>query len=222
VGEDRKFGASTPDEGDRWAREDEDIAGEGMTPRKRKGPQKKHDWEAIRAAFVESSDRKSLRDLAQQFGVPRHATVHAHYRAENWEKQREAFRTKVVTKREQKTASKQADIEAKAIEIADGIMILHGYKVQGFHNKIKKARAIKNEKEREKAVDDILTSTDYVEYLKAHKLPDIGKYIRLMCGLPDSHIEITERDKKIAAVMWKARLEMMESGEDVDGVEGQE
>lgn len=190
-----------------------------MKEGKRRGPNNKYDWEAIRAAFVESSIRKSTRTLAQEFGVKRYVTVYAHYKAENWEQAREEYRNKVTAKREQKTSTKQAEIEAKAIEIAGGIMILHGYKVQGFHDELKEIRKIENRAKREAAVKAFMSSPDFVEYLKAHKLPDIGKYIRLMCGLPDSHVEITDRDKRIAAAYWKAHLELMESGDDDEGGE---
>ena len=50
-----------------------------MTPHKRKGPQKHHDWEAIRTAFVESPIRKSYRTIAQEFKVPNPITVYRHY-----------------------------------------------------------------------------------------------------------------------------------------------
>ena len=169
-----------------------------MTP-----PRKRSAWITMRERYI-SDESVTYASLAKEFGYSERCANQIGPFGKTSEKVRE------------KTSTKQADIEAKAIEIAGGIMVLHGYKVQGLHDKIKKAKAIKDETKREAAVDDILTSTDYVEYLKAHKLPDIGKYIRLMCGLPDSHVEITDRDKRMAAAYWKAHLDLMEKEADGD------
>lgn len=153
-----------------------------MTP-----PRKRSAWITMRERYI-SDESVTYASLAKEFGYSER-WIEKRASKEGWRKLRAnqigPF-GKTSEKVREKTSTKQADIEAKAIEIAGGIMVLHGYKVQGLHDKIKKAKAIKDETKREAAVDDILTSTDYVEYLKAHKLPDIGKYIRLMCGLPDS------------------------------------
>jgi len=156
-----------------------------MTP-----PRKRSAWITMRERYI-SDESVTYASLAKEFGYSER-WIEKRASKEGWRKLRAnqigPF-GKTSEKVREKTSTKQADIEAKAIEIAGGIMVLHGYKVQGLHDKIKKAKAIKDETKREAAVDDILTSTDYVGYLKAHKLPDIGKYIRR--GEPDSRSEAT-------------------------------
>ncbi|MBV6342439.1 hypothetical protein, partial [Candidatus Magnetobacterium casense] len=93
---------------------------------------------------------------------------------------------KVTEKLREKTANKQAEMEAKQIEIGHGIQMLHGHTVQHWHDKIKKAQRIEDQKKREAEFAAILHHPDLIEYLKANKLDAIGRFLKFMHGEPDS------------------------------------
>jgi hypothetical protein len=154
-------------------------------PRKRRGLQKHPNWEAIEADFVESPVRKSTRMLEAKYGID-HTVIHRHMVNGHWEERREAYRDKVRTKREQKTSTIQAEEEARQIEIANGIAILHGYRVQEWHDQLREARKITNPKKRAEAVGKVLSDPDFLDYLKVNNLDKTGRYLKFMHGEPDS------------------------------------
>lgn len=88
---------------------------------KRKKQRKKHDWEAIRLAYVTREDRPSQPKLAKEFKAPERE-IAERSRKEGWVKQREAHRRDIAEKVQRKLAQNQTKKELNRRKIVRSVL----------------------------------------------------------------------------------------------------
>lgn len=178
-----------------------------MTLRKRRGPQKRSNYPmmTMRDEYVHSPDGKdevTLEFLAKKYhcSLKHVKTVSSR---DGWVDQRAKWRTKGGQIGDLKSANKVAANRAKLASGALMMAMMIPAKYRPLVEKMQKAPAKDwmNEPEILK-----LSPSDYEKLIKVWLL---------LNGQADSHIEITDRDKRMAAAYWKAHLDLMEK--DVEG-----
>jgi len=156
-----------------------------MKMEKEKRKRSKYDWSTIRQEYIISPAGKNemtLEMLAKKRGC-KIGYLYQKSSAENWPKQREEYRRKVEVKTQEKAIETEAE---RRIRHAKIMRIIQASGITAIQNSDVKA-----------------TPRDTIEAVKMERAlyGETGENV---------HVEITDRDRKIAAAYWKARREQME------------
>jgi hypothetical protein len=160
-----------------------------MNVKKRKHKKAKYDWPAIRQEYIISpagKDEITMEMLAGKWGC-KLGYLYQKSSAENWPKLREEYRRKVEVKTQEKAAETEAE---RRIRHAKIMRIIQASGITAIQSSDVKA-----------------TPRDTIEAVKME---------RALYGETSEnvHVEITDRDRKIAAAYWKARREQVEDEAD--------
>jgi hypothetical protein len=180
-----------------------------MDKSKHKKP--KHDWEKIRLAYLQwpQGEEPSEREISRNFKVARE-TLRRRIKKNDWPKQRDEYWAKVRPKLDQEIADEQAKEIARTIEMVNAIDVLNGYYIKNIQAELKAIMAIPDPIERTAAVNALLERKEVRNFIGTNVIDKNARLKKFLRGEADTHVEVSDRDKRMARAYWKAHRELLE------------
>jgi hypothetical protein len=169
-------------------------------------------WEKVRAAYLTwpRDQDPNKAELARRFKV-NVKTITRHVKAGGWEKARIEYWMQSGRKVDEKIADKQAKEIARTINIVNKMDRSQEIIADFILGEIENALKISDLKSRRKYILWIMHFKGVQSFLGGYKGIDANARLKkFLRGEADTHVEVSDRDKRMARAYWKAHQELLE------------